>query len=155
MPLEIERKFLVTNDSWRQSVIDVRRIRQAYLTQSDRMSVRIRVISGESALLTIKSVRAGPTRQEFEYPIPLPDAEQMIELRQGAIISKTRHLIPQGDLTWEVDVFEGENAGLLIAEIELPAPDLAFDRPEWLGDEVTQDRRYYNAELTLCPFSQW
>ena len=155
MPLEIEKKFRILNDSWRQSVVGVRHIRQAYLARNDRLSLRIRVISGASALLTMKTVGSGPTRHEYEYPIPLQDAEELIELRQGAIITKTRHLVPQGGLTWEVDVFGGENAGLSIAEIELPDVHHAFERPDWIGEDVTHDRRFYNAELTRNPFAAW
>lgn len=155
MPVEIERKFLVANDAWRSGVTGVRQIKQAYLMNTDRISVRVRIVAGEGAWLTMKTGQYGLSRHEYQYPIPINDAEDLIEHRQGAIIAKTRHHVPSGSLIWEIDVFEGANSGLLIAEIEIPAIDCAFERPGWLGEEITQSSQYYNSELALNPFSAW
>ena len=126
---------------------------QAYLG-GDGCSVRVRV-SGDQAWLNIKSAVAGTTRQEFEYPIPLGDAQQLIALAGGPSIDKTRHLIDVDGWIWEIDEFHGRNHGLVVAEIELPDAQAAFARPEWLGDEVTDDRRYYNNALASAPFDSW
>ncbi len=155
MAIEIERKFRVLGDGWRAGVTEHRRIRQAYLSKSGKLSLRVRIIGRETATLTMKTAVAGISRHEFEYAIPVADAEQLLELREGAIIAKTRHLVPQGDIVWEIDVFEGDNAGLVVAEVELTRPDQTFSSPAWLGEEVTEDRRYYNAELSRSPFSGW
>lgn len=155
MPLEIERKFRVTGEDWRPHVTSVRRIRQAYLTKNGRLSVRVRIDGTEAATLTIKTVEPGIQRNEFEYAIPVADAEELLHRREGAVIVKVRHIVPFAGLTWEVDVFEGENAGLVVAEVELESADQAFARPEWVGAEVTHDRRYYNADLARRPFAEW
>lgn len=155
MATEIERKFLVIGDTWRAQVRDARPIRQAYVAIGDRATVRVRITDGSTAKLTIKSASAGHTRSEFEYPIPVEDAEAMLGLRTGAVVSKLRHHVPAGPLMWEIDVFDGENSGLVIAEIELSVPDQSFERPPWLGREVTDDRRYFNADLALWPFTRW
>lgn len=147
MPLEIERKFLVRGTDWQnRSELSVS-IRQFYLARTGAAVVRIRIIGGEEAFLTIKSAVPGMTRAEFEYPIPVADAEQLSALRAGLVIEKRRYLVPWSGGRWEIDVFEGAHAGLVIAEIELPSADARFERPDWLGDEVTGDRRYYNADL--------
>jgi adenylate cyclase len=153
MPIEIERKFLVIEDGWKQGASRVRRLKQAYLTINDKLSIRVR-IEGTAAALTIKSASAGRQRAEYEYAIPLADAEFLMRQREGSVIAKTRYLVPVGELTWEVDVFEGDNAGLVIAEIELDRVDRQFDRPAWIGNEVTNDRRYYNADLARVLFRQ-
>ncbi len=155
MAMEIERKFLVRNDDWRQSVTHSRHICQGYLDGNGTLAIRIRILDKSSARLTIKSAEPGIQRSEFEYPIPLADAEQLLELRRGALIVKTRHIVPWQGAEWEIDVFEGKNAGLVIAEIELEDEAAHFERPDWLGDEITEDARYYNASLVERPFTAW
>lgn len=155
MGTEIERKFIVIGDAWTAHVRDVVRIRQAYVAIGDATSVRVRIADNGSAWLTIKSAEAGHSRREFEYPIPVQDAEALFEMRIGAVVSKTRHRVPAGALIWEIDVFDGENTGLVIAEIELPAADQPLNLPSWIGPEVTGERRYYNADLALVPYTRW
>jgi adenylate cyclase len=121
MSFEIERKFLVRNDSWRDSVIRHAKIRQAYLDSDANLSIRVRIKDNNSATLTLKTRWPKLRRREFEYAIPTTDAEELISLRQGHIIEKIRYIVPRDDLTWEIDVFSGENLGLVIAEIELPS----------------------------------
>lgn len=154
MALEIERKFLVKDDRWREGADGVA-FKQGYLQADPECAVRIR-IAGPRAMLTIKGQPRGVTRLEFEYEIPLADAEAMLaSLAQKPFIHKTRYTVPYGGNPWEVDVFEGENAGLVVAEIELPAPDAPFERPPWLGAEVTDDPRYLNANLIRAPYRTW
>ena len=144
---EIERKFLVANDGWKAGVTEVTRIRQAYLRTDADATVRVRIREGRRATLTVKSQAAGITRLELEYEIPEADAEAMFALRQGVIIEKRRHLVPAGDVTWEVDVFEGAHAGLVIAEVELSSPTQEIALPDWVGREVTGEPAYYNSAL--------
>lgn len=154
MALEIERKFLLRNDQWRHAVISSERLIQAYLGGT-RCSVRVR-ISGESAHLNIKQRVTGMQRSEYEYPIPLADAQAMIaELADGPTIDKTRHHIQIHGRHWEIDEFHGDNAPLVIAEIELSHAEERVDPPLWLGEEVTDQRRYYNNELSQMPYSRW
>jgi adenylate cyclase len=122
---------------------------------NDKLSIRVRVDGPAAATLTIKTASAGRERAEYEYAIPLADAESLMRHREGSVIAKTRHIVPAGELAWEVDVFEGDNAGLVVAEIELDRADRPFERPAWVGAEVTDDRRYYNADLARLPFKQW
>lgn len=130
-------------------------MRQGYLNNEKRCSVRVR-ISGDEAHLNIKGATIGAKRLEFEYPIPLEQASIMLDsLSAGPLIEKVRYLIPQGHLTWEIDVFSGDNAGLVVAEIELSDADEAFDIPTWIGEEVTHDTRYYNTRLSREPYSTW
>ncbi|NMJ44320.1 CYTH domain-containing protein [Roseomonas sp. JC162] len=146
MGIEIERRFLVTGEAWRGGVTEACRLDQGYLAREDRVTVRVRV-AGAAAKLTIKGP-GGLVRPEFEYPVPLQDAEAMLAtLCGGRRVAKTRHLVPHGGLTWEVDVFEGPLAGLVIAEVELPAADHPLALPAWAGREVTDDARYSNAVL--------
>ncbi|MGY6629377.1 MAG: CYTH domain-containing protein [Wenzhouxiangella sp.] len=153
MGKEIERKFLVAGDGWRSS--RKRRYRQAYLSTDKHRTVRVRVVD-EAAWLTIKGLTKGVTRAEFEYPIPLADAETLLaELCLQPVIDKTRYLVEQGKHTWEVDEFHGVNDGLVVAEIELASEDEAFEKPDWLGEEVSGDPRYFNANLIAHPFSEW
>jgi len=155
--LEIERKFLLSSDAWRDLVTQSTLYRQGYLTpsvQSAKASVRVRV-EGERGVLNVKSVRMGIQRHEYEYAIPLVDANEMLDTLCGAIIEKNRHLVPLGAHVWEIDEFHGDNAGLMVAEIELGAVDEDFVRPEWLGVEVTDDARYYNVALVSKPFNTW
>ena len=147
MPLEIERKFLVENESWRGRADAGRRLQQAYLAETDRTVVRVRIEDGRRAVLTIKSAAPGLSRQEFEYPIPPADAEALAALRQGAALEKTRFRVPHAGWTWEIDVYAGDNQGLIIAEIELASEADAFEPPPWLGREVTEDPRYKNRAL--------
>lgn len=144
---EIERKFIVQDGSWRAAARDATRIRQAYLRTDDEATVRVRVREGRPATLTVKSQAAGLTRLEFEYEIPVADAEAMLALKQGTVVEKVRHLVPFGGLTWEVDVFEGAHAGLVIAEVELSSATQAVALPSWVGLEVTGDPAYYNNAL--------
>lgn len=144
---EIERKFLVRTDDWRSGARRGREIVQGYLAIDGAATVRVRIIDGARATLTIKSRPAEVRRSEFEYEIPVADAEALLELRTGAVIEKVRYELDCGKLTWEIDVFAGEHAGLVIAEIELDHEGQAFERPAWLGEEVTADDRYSNASL--------
>jgi adenylate cyclase len=155
MGIEIERKFLVHGFEWRQLATRRVRIRQAYLPTEAALSLRVRVMSDSEATLTLKSQGAGLRRSEFEYPIPVADAEALMSMRRGAVIEKVRHAVPWRGLTWEVDEFAGDNAGLIIAEIELPHEEQPIVRPDWLGPEVTGQDRYYNHGLAALPFSRW
>jgi adenylate cyclase len=155
MPLEIERKFLLINDSWRTAVRDSVHLRQGYLSREITSSVRVRT-GGSRAWLNIKSVTIGEQRQEFQYEIPLADAQVMLDdLCRRPLIEKVRYFIDIGAHTWEIDVFEGENTGLVVAEIELDSVDERFERPAWLGEEVTYDVRYYNTNLSIHPYQSW
>lgn len=151
MPLEIERKFLVVSDMWRPHATAKRFLVQFYLSTGTRSSVRVRLEGTDLAWLTIKAASHGRSRLELEYPIPVHDARQMMVLAEGAIIEKVRHLVPHEGLVWEVDVFSGDNEGLTIAEVELERADQPIHLPAWLGREVTDDRRYYNASLAHEP----
>jgi adenylate cyclase len=155
MAIEIERKFRVIDAAWMSSVSRKRRIRQAYLTKNGRVSIRIRIDGGDRATLTIKTAQPAVLRHEYEYDIPVGDAEELLGLRDGAVIEKTRHDVPVGGIVWEVDVFAGENSGLVIAEVELASGDQEFCRPAWVGEEITHDRRFYNADLAKRPFGSW
>jgi adenylate cyclase len=155
MSVEIERKFLVRGDSWRGQVADRVTIRQAYLATDGTASVRIRIRDNETATLSVKSRPASLRRLELEYPVPVLEAEAMIGLRHGAVLEKVRHLVPHGDLTFEVDVFSGENDGLIIAEIELRDENEVFALPNWIGAEITGQQQYYNSALVLRPFRSW
>ena len=119
------------------------------------LSLRVRIIDRARATLTVKSPVAEIRRLEFEYEIPLPDGAVLLGLREGGVIEKLRYKLPWQDLVWEIDVFQGENQGLVVAEIELPHEDKVFERPDWLGREVTSDRRYSNASLAKLPFQEW
>lgn len=155
MGVEVERKFLVSDESWRDAVTSATRIVQGYLAQTDRTTVRVRV-KGERGFLTIKGVSVGIARSEFEYEVPVADALAMLEeLAQGPIIDKVRHMVPVGDHVWEVDVFAGDNAPLVMAEVELASPDQEFARPPWAGTEVSDDARYFNVNLARSPYSTW
>jgi adenylate cyclase len=130
-------------------------MRQGYLNNETHCSVRVR-IADDRAWLNLKGVTMGAQRLEFEYDIPVMDAHSMLnELTCKPLIEKIRHLVDVGDHTWEIDVFEGDNAGLIVAEIELDDPDECFEKPEWLGEEVTHDARYYNTCLSSHPFKHW
>lgn len=155
MPVEIERKFLVVSDAWRAQVAGSKRYRQGYLGGAEHSSIRVRV-SDHDAYLNIKSATLGVSRLEYEYPIPLADAHEMLDrLCRKPLIEKTRYFVDHAGHRWEIDVFEGDNAGLIVAEIELESPDAAFARPDWVGDEVSDDIRYYNVSLVEHPFKAW
>lgn len=155
MAIEIERKFLLVHDGWRAAVSGSQRIRQGYLAGSATASVRVR-ISGDSANINIKSATLGIHRQEFEYPIPVADAAALLDsLAEGPLIEKTRYHVSHAGHIWEIDEFDGDNAGLVVAEIELSAVDEAFARPDWLGEEVSADPRYYNVALVRHPYKDW
>ncbi len=155
MAFEIERKFLVRNEGWRGGVSGQIAIRQAYLATDGNASVRVRIRDNSQATLNVKSRPATLRRLELEYPIPVIEAEAMIGLRHGAVIEKVRHLVPHGDLTFEIDVFAGENDGLVIAEIELRDEQQAFALPDWIGAEITGQPEYYNGALVLRPYRSW
>jgi CYTH domain-containing protein len=151
--IEIERKFLVQGADWRQGATGVRYV-QAYLNRDKARTVRVR-IAGAQGFLTIKGESVGATRAEFEYPIPLADAQALLALCEGPVIEKTRYTVAVGSTLWEVDVFAGDNAGLVLAEVELPSEDAEFARPSWLGAEVTHDARYFNSNLSRHPYGTW
>lgn len=155
MSFEIERKFLVIGDDWKKLATARTRIRQAYLASDGPLSIRVRIKDDSTATLTIKSRGAELRRLELEYPIPTKDAEALMARRRGAVIEKVRHDIPWQDLVWEVDVFSGENEGLVVAEIELRHERQQFDLPAWVGAEVTSQRRYYNGDLAQRPYCDW
>lgn len=151
---EIERKFLVINDNWREGLVGTD-YRQGYLTDgSTPATCRVR-IAGDRGFLTIKGPPTGISRDEFEYEIPHTDATSLLVLCTGGIIEKQRYLLPWHGLIWEIDVFYGANAGLVVAEIELQNEAQAFPHPEWLGDEVSSDPRYTNAALARVPYTHW
>lgn len=155
MAIEIERKFLVEDSSWREQVQRSCHLRQAYLAGSTTCSVRVR-IAGERAWLGLKGRVRGASRLEFEYAVPLPDAGVMFEsLCDGGRIEKLRHIVPWKGHQWEVDEFLGENSGLVLAELELEREDEVFARPPWLGAEVTLDERYFNSHLARHPWTGW
>ena len=155
MSFEIERKFLVIGQEWEKLAIARARIRQAYLAAEGALSIRVRIRDDHAATLTIKSRGAELRRLELEYPIPTTDAEALIARRQGSVIEKVRHDIPWQGLMWEVDVFAGDNTGLVLAEIELDHERQPFDLPPWVGAEVTSLRKYYNGDLAHRPFRDW
>lgn len=155
MAIEIERKFLVTSDDWRQSAGTGSIVQQGYLCDGSNVVVRVRTMAGKHAFLTIKSAAADTQRLEFEYEIPMSDAHELLRNGVGSLIEKTRYVILEKHHKWEVDVFSGANLGLVIAEIELATADQVFDRPTWLGREVTGDPKYYNSRLAQEPYSKW
>lgn len=162
MAVEIERKFLVANDAWRAQVARAQRMSQGYLVDSAlvqarrgvRCSLRVR-IGGDEAWLNIKSADLGIARQEYDYAIPVADAERMLRDFCNGVVEKTRHYVPHGRLTFEVDEFLGDNAGLIVAELELESVEQKFEQPAWLGREVSGQLRYYNLNLLEHPYSRW
>ena len=155
MGLEIERKFLLNGDGWRQGVYHSERLRQGYLNNEEQCSVRVRT-GADKAWLNIKGVTVGAQRLEYEYEIPLHEGHEILDtLSHKPIVEKVRHLVNVGKHVWEVDEFEGENAGLVVAEVELDHPDERFEKPDWVGEEVTHDVRYYNTNLCRNPFKNW
>ncbi|MCB1876165.1 MAG: CYTH domain-containing protein [Chromatiales bacterium] len=155
MGVEIERKFLVVSDDWRARADEGRFLSQGYLTDGQPVSVRVR-IQGDVANLNIKSATLGISRLEYEYPIPMEDAREMLQkLAGGKAVEKMRYHVPVGRHVWEVDVFSGDNAGLVVAEVELSDADEDFERPSWAGEEVSHDPRYYNVRLIDHPYKDW
>ena len=152
MPAEIERKFLVNGNGWRQG--QGTSICQGYLNPDKERTVRVR-LAGEKAFLTVKGMNIGATRAEYEYPIPVSHAEELLKICDGPVLEKNRYAVDHNGLIWEVDEFLGENEGLIVAEVELKSEDQSFDRPEWVGQEVTDDPRYFNSNLCAHPFSKW
>ncbi|MBC8004605.1 MAG: CYTH domain-containing protein [Verrucomicrobia bacterium] len=151
--MEIERKFLVDSSKWKPAD-EGTRISQAYLGLDPSPTVRIR-IAGDKAYITIKGRSKSISRPEFEYEIPVDDAIELQKLAISEPVEKTRYKIWYKDFLWEVDIFEGKNKGLIMAEIELDSEDQVFERPEWILQEVSADRRYYNSYLSEHPFSEW
>lgn len=155
MGQEIERKFLIASDAWRDQVRDSVRLVQGYLSRGEQLAIRVR-IKGDKAELNIKHTLDGIHRLEYEYEIPLDDAREMLDkVALRPMIDKTRHHVIVGDHLWEIDEFYGENAGLIVAEIELDHVDETFERPAWLGEEVSTDTRYFNSSLSERPFTTW
>lgn len=161
MPIEIERKFLLADDSWRAGVESSEPIAQGYLVGAQalreghaRASVRAR-LAGDVAWLNIKAARAGIVRTEFDYPIPVADARVLLSELCDGVLEKTRHHVTLDGVLFEIDEFAGDNLGLIVAEVELPAVDAAFPRPSWLGREVSALTRYYNVNLIAHPYRQW
>jgi len=155
MALEIEHKFLINNHSWQSAVIKSCHYQQGYLISDSSRSVRVR-IHDDKAWLNIKSATIGSHRDEYEYDIPVQDAHEILaNLCEKPIIIKTRHIVPFMHHTWEIDVFEGDNAGLVVAEVELTQIGEDFAKPDWVGVEVTNDLRYYNNNLCKNPYKDW
>ena len=155
MNLEIERKFLVKDDAWRRETVASSELRQGYLANTAASSVRVRV-AGAEAWLSVKAMRAGRSREEFEYVIPLADALALLDgFTVGPPVEKLRHRVPVGAHEFEIDEFRGANQGLVVAEVELDDANEEFPRPGWLGDEVTDDARFYNFRLSDQPFRDW
>ncbi|BCU75452.1 CYTH domain-containing protein [Luteolibacter sp. LG18] len=153
MGVEIERKFLVSGFGWADGSPGAR-MTQGYLSLDPDRTVRVR-LAGEEAWLTIKGRSKGLARAEFEYPIPAAEARELLALCTGSVIDKTRHRVEHAGHTWEIDVFHGDNDGLVVAEVEMEAEDTQVELPEWVGAEVSDDTRYLNSRLVQCPFKDW
>lgn len=155
MPKEIERKYLISNDNWKTHADAGTHMVQGYMGSNEKSSIRIR-IDGESANLNIKSKTIGIQRSEFDYAIPLDDAKELLdELCDRPLIEKTRYHVKHEGHLWEIDVFAGDNEGLIVAEIELTSPEETFSMPDWVGKEVSDDPRYYNICLVTHPYKDW
>lgn len=156
MAYEIERKFLVKNTDFVKEASSKEYIVQAFLNRNPERTVRIR-IKDDKAFLTVKGVsnKLGTTRREWEYAIPVSDAKEMLKVCEEGVIEKWRYLVPVGEHTFEVDIFEGENDGLIMAEVELESEDENYQKPAWLGKEVTGNIAYYNSNLSQHPFTKW
>ena len=152
MAMEIERKFLVTGTEWQEA--EPTYYCQGYLNRDRSRTVRVR-IAGNAGLLTVKGLTTGTSREEYEYPIPLDDAKAMLRLCDGPSVEKHRRVIIYGGLNWEVDEFLGDNAGLVVAEVELDSEEQEIALPEWVGVEVTGDARYFNSSLSRNPYNSW
>jgi CYTH domain-containing protein len=156
MATEIERKFLLGNDAWKRAIDGPGLlVRQGYLSDGRQCTVRVRV-KGEKAWITVKGPTIRCSRSEYEYPIPIEDATAMLDsLSAKPLIEKTRYTVTRGGVVFEIDEFHAENAGLVLAEVELESEDQAVDLPDWIGEEVTGDPRYYNSNLARFPYTQW
>ncbi|MFT4663155.1 MAG: adenylate cyclase [Gammaproteobacteria bacterium] len=154
MPIEIERKFLLASEDWRKKADKGTIFKQGYLNSQKERTVRIR-IAGTKGLITVKGVTVKNSRAEFEYEIPLADAGELLLLCEKPLIEKRRYIVMENGMTWEVDVFEGENEGLILAEVELESEQQEVVLPDWVGEEVSGDVRYYNANLVGEPFGSW
>jgi adenylate cyclase len=154
MGLEIERKFLIKNDAWKTAADNGTKIEQGYLNSNKERTVRVRIY-GDAGFLTVKGKNNKLTRQEFEYNIPLVDAQELLKLCEKPLIEKTRYLIKENNHSWEIDIFEGENKGLEIAEIEIEKEKEEINYPDWLGKEVSNESKYYNSSLILRPYCKW
>ena len=160
MGTEIERKFLLNGEGWRAAVQSTACFRQGYLANTAKASVRVRLSEHpggdlSEAWVSVKSMTPGLVRQEFEYRVPAEDAAALLALCEGPLLEKHRHFVVLGEHTFEIDEFLGDNAGLVVAELELDHPDEAFPRPDWLGQEVTAHTRYYNFRLAAYPYREW
>src|SRR5215475_13011619 len=154
MAKEIEKKFLVSGDAWRGKAVG-KRYRQGYLSLVKERTVRVRTVDAKG-FITVKRVSVGASRSEYAYEIPVTDANEMLDrLCERPLIEKTRYRIHVGEVVWEVDEFAGENRGLIVAEVELESEEQTLSLPEWIGREVTEDPRYYNANLVAHPYSRW
>ena len=155
MAIEIERKFLLRDDSWQTCADGGVVIRQGYLAGSEKSSIRVR-IADDRANINIKSATLDITRQEYEYPVSIEEANEMLDtLCEGPLIEKTRYLVHHAKHCWEIDVFSGDNQGLIVAEVELGSVNEDIERPDWLGEEVSDDARYYNVCLVRHPYKDW
>jgi len=155
MPIEIERKYLLRNDDWRLNANQGTDYEQGYIIGSDKASVRVR-LEGATAMLNIKSATLGIKRQEYEYEIPVNEALELLSsLCAKPLVKKTRYIVIENDDKWEIDVFSGDNTGLVMAEIELQSEDQSIELPSWCGQEVSDDPRYYNVNLVKHPYSTW
>ena len=155
MATEIEHKFLLRDERWRPAIERSTPMRQGYLTSDARCSVRVRIAGGQG-FLNIKSGTLGIQRSEYEYPIPQDEAEEILDaLCEKPLLEKTRHFVRYGQHVWEIDEFAGDNAGLIVAEVELGCADEPFARPDWLGEDVSHDIRYYNSQLARHPYKTW
>lgn len=155
MGVEIERKFLLVGDTWRESADVGTPLRQGFLSTDKERVVRVRA-AGDLGTLTIKGLGSGASRPEFEWTIPVGEAHELLDtLALRPLIEKTRYLVVYAGHTWEIDVFEGRNRGLVVAEVEIATEDTVVQLPEWVGQEVTNDHRYANARLVQAPFDTW
>ncbi len=155
MAVEIEHKFLVKKETWKNAVASESAILQGYLSTGSGLTVRVR-LKGSRGFLTVKGPSRGTLRNEFEYEIPAEDARELLALEGvSGVISKTRYQVRIGSHVWDVDVFSGDNAGLVLAEVELSEEGEVFERPDWIGEEVTEDPRYFNSALAEKPYRSW
>ena len=148
MAIETERKYVVVSDQWRPMAVTCKHFCQFYLSINPERTVRVRIIDDNAAYLTVKGRNVGISRNEWEYPIPVEDARAMMPLHVGRVIAKKRHIVPFGGWNWEVDVFEGCLSGLVVAEVELPSPEISPALPPFVGRDVSGDARYYNSSLS-------
>lgn len=148
MAEEIERKFLVRSDAWKQLATESFSLRQGYLSSNAKATVRVRTWDDARAVITLKGPTQGARRAEYEYPVPIDDARELLDMARPHVVEKRRYHVPLDGVTWEVDVFEGRHSGLVMAEVELESEDQHVTLPDWLGREVTHDDRYFNASLS-------